>query len=89
MEAEGIFRDANEHIAESVRNLSLDGQAPFICECRDERCREFLPLGLDEYESARAHPSRFITAPGHELSVQARVVAENDRFSVLERADLD
>ncbi len=87
VESESIFRDANERIAESVRSLSLDGRAPFICECRNERCTEFMPIALDEYEAARSRPERFLTVPGHELSVPARIVAETERFSLLERSD--
>ena len=89
MDNESIFRDANERIAESARELSLTGRAPFICECRDEHCRQFMPLGLDEYDAARESPARFITVPGHEISARANVVQENDRFSLLERLDLD
>ncbi len=89
MESESIFRDANERIADSVRALSLTGRAPFICECRNERCTEFLLLALEEYEDARSNPARFVTVPGHELSVAARVVAENDRFTLLEGSPLD
>ena len=87
MDSETLFRDANERIAESVRNLSLQGRAPFICECKNERCTDFMPLALEEYEAARAHPGRFLTVPGHQLSVPAEIVEQNERFSLLQRPD--
>ena len=89
MESASVFRDANQRIAESVKELSLTGRAPFICECSDERCTEPIALGLDEYEAARSHPARFVTVPGHAVAPHGRVVEENDRFSLIERADVD
>ena len=81
---EGIFREANERIAESARNLSLSGPAPFLCECEDGHCTELIPLELAEYEAARSHPERFFTAPGHSIS-SAQVVEENDRFQLIDK----
>jgi hypothetical protein len=81
---ETVFRDANERIAESARSLSITGQAPFLCECADERCRQVIPLGLEEYEVARAHPGRFVTLPGHEIG-SAEVVEQNERFALIDK----
>ena len=84
MDNESIFREANERIAESARNLSLSGPAPFLCECPDERCTQLIPMALEEYAAARQGRSQFFTVPGHEPG-SAAVLEQNDRFTLIDR----
>jgi hypothetical protein len=84
-ENQAIFRDANERIEESVDALELTGETPFLCECGDERCSAALMLRRDEYESVRAHATRFVIVPGHETPEGEEVVERNDRYWVVEK----
>ena len=85
-ENESTFRAANEGIEGKTSELVLSEQqpTPYLCECEEERCTTIIRLTLGEYESVRAHPRRFLLAPGHE-SPQDRVVSEGERFTVVEK----
>jgi hypothetical protein len=63
---EGIFRDANEAIADAAREVEFTGSPPFVCECRDRRCHEVVQIPLDEYVEIRSDPTHFLVLPGHE-----------------------
>lgn len=58
-------RAANKRIAEKALRLRFVSRIPFICECSDSRCQEFVLLFPHEYaeRSARA----YVTLPGHPL----------------------
>jgi hypothetical protein len=57
----------------------------FRCECRHSLCRDFLALGLGEYDTATAG-SRAIVTPGH-ADVDGRdVVERTSRFCILQEA---
>lgn len=62
------FREANEKIDATARDLELEGEVPFICECPDGTCLEIVPLTLAAYDDVRRHPRRFFTAFGHEAA---------------------
>lgn len=57
----------------------------YLCECGDRRCTEPVLLSRVEYESIRAEPIRFVVAVHHENPEVDRVIAENDRFAVIEK----
>lgn len=84
---EATFRDANEDIAGTAAALRVDVAVPFICECADPTCKEFIRLPLDDYEEIRAHPRRFLNAPGHHVAAQgmADVIAERDGYVIVEK----
>ena len=84
LEPEDVFREANERIAESARELGFQFPVPFLCECSDERCRAFIKLTLEEYEEARTDPQRYVTIAGHEV-IGAMVIAREERFAVAEK----
>ena len=86
MEVEGFFRSANERIAARARELEFDSEVPFLCECADRACRRLVLATVEEYDSVRDEPARYLTRPGHELSGAARLVETNDRFAVSESA---
>lgn len=63
---DATFREANERIAAAATEMSLDGEAPFLCECADPQCTDLVRLDLDRYAEIRRHPRRFFVVPGHE-----------------------
>lgn len=83
---ESTFRAANEGIEGKASELELDERqrTPYLCECEEERCTTVILLTREEYESVRAHPRHFALASGH-ASPQDRVVAERERFTVVEK----
>jgi hypothetical protein len=79
-----VFREVNENIA-SLTILAEIGCQLFICECSNTACAESLELTVEEYEAVRAHPTRFVVKPGHQLAGIERVVEGNGRFLVVEK----
>jgi hypothetical protein len=77
---DAIFRDANERIDAAAKEYDFEGAVPFICECPDPACNEILRLRLDEYETVRSVPTRFVHARGH-------VEADGEWATVVERRD--
>ena len=87
--AEAAFRRANLTLEETYRGATWGDRAdlrpsPFICECSSTRCTAIVHLTLEEFEEFRDRPDQFIVVPGHVVSGFRRVVAETDRFAVLE-----
>jgi DNA-binding NarL/FixJ family response regulator len=80
---ESVFRAVNEVMARERGDRR--GETDFVCECGDASCAEMIQLTLEEYETARAHPARFLLRPGHERSEAERVVDRNDRFVLTEK----
>jgi hypothetical protein len=86
-ENEASFRDVNE----SLRYVAAQGTSTvqtmrLVCECGDAGCSEFVEVTLAEYEGARAVPTHFIVRLGHVAPDIERVVLENERFAVVEKA---
>src|SRR5688572_23754603 len=86
-ENEAIFREANERIESKAAGLAnVTAMIPFLCECEDSACFDFVRLTASEYETVRAHPMRFLMTPGHEAAAAAETVLErNERFQVVEK----
>jgi hypothetical protein len=84
---QATFRDANERIEEAAREYNVNGGLPFICECSDPSCVEILRLKIAEYESVRARPTYFISAPGHYRAAAgwAAIVEQRDGYDVVEK----
>jgi hypothetical protein len=61
------------------------GTDPFRCECGDSACAYPISLTRAEYELVRAHPTRFAIAHNHENPESDGVVAEHERYSVVEK----
>ena len=89
---EALFREVNERIRELNQAFvaSDTGElTDFVCECSLEGCREYVRLTLDEYESVRAEPARFVVAPGHVWSPDhERDVERHQRFWVVQKVGL-
>jgi hypothetical protein len=82
---EATFRRANEILEDKAGDLGLsDERTPYLCECEDERCTAVIQLTREEYEAVRAHPKRFVMAPGHQKA-DARVLQEEPGFTVIEK----
>ena len=71
---ESLFREINEGI-ERGRWPGEDELISFRCECASLGCTEMLALTFSDYEGVRAHPQRFIVAPGHE-HLEVEIVVE-------------
>jgi hypothetical protein len=84
MQAEDVFREANERIAERAGELELQQPIPFLCECSDKRCFAHIFLTLEQYEEVRADPWRYLTIVGHEVA-GAVVIAKDGRFALAEK----
>lgn len=69
-------------MARSFERLPLTDPRAFICECGRDGCAGRAYLTLDEYRAVRAQPEQLVTARGHEPA-RRRVVAQNDRFSIV------
>jgi hypothetical protein len=81
---EVLFRDVNERIADLAdKGLSLDFHV--ICECAQIGCGTMLRIELDDYRRVRAHPRRFLIAPGHAVPEIEDVVVQQDDFQVVEK----
>jgi len=77
-------RAFNEWIERANDSMGLHaGTDPFRCECGDGFCRHEIALTRKEYESVRAHPTRFAVAHNHENPESDQVVAEHERYTVV------
>ena len=82
---EALFREVNENIASLTGRLAETDHQLFICECSNTACAESLELTAEEYEAVRAHPTRFVVKPGHQLAEIEHVVDGNGAFLVVEK----
>jgi hypothetical protein len=86
---EAIFREVNERVGEVASSFDIGGRGDyyvdFVCECADATCFEQVSLTLAEYREIRASPIRFALRNGHVDEEVDRVVAENDRFTTVEK----
>jgi hypothetical protein len=77
---EDIWRDINEDL------LRQDDEVRTVfCECGDLKCKQVLELTVSEYRQTRSSSVTFAIAPGHEIVEFERVVAQNDRFAIVEK----
>jgi len=47
--------DVRRFVNDSIRKLAVQNGMPsfdFVCECGDLRCREFVTLSIEEYDSS-------------------------------------
>jgi glyoxylase-like metal-dependent hydrolase (beta-lactamase superfamily II) len=84
VQAEDVFRNANEKVAAKAHALAFRSPIPFLCECSDPRCFRHILLTLDEYEQIGSGTPRYVTLPGHTVG-GASLVAEDGRFALVEK----
>jgi hypothetical protein len=84
---QATFREANEKIQQAALEYDVDGKLPFICECSEQDCVEIVRLRLADYESVRATPTHFITAPGHHRAAEgwANLLERRDGYEISEK----
>ena len=82
---EAVFREINERIEAGTWVASGDQRMAFTCECAALGCNVLVELTVAEYEAVRAHPRRFLLAPGHELASIEVVVHTGDGYIVVEK----
>jgi hypothetical protein len=84
---EAITREINEGIESSMASLAPDGYARMMCECGRPECEQLIAITVLEYEEARVNGRRFVVVKDHVIPDVERVVAETDRFAVVEKRD--
>jgi hypothetical protein len=83
---EALFREVNERIKEVNEPLALEEPSDYLCECGSRDCTEPIALTHVEYERVRSEPTHFAVASGHVVPDVENVVAENDRYVVVEKS---
>lgn len=83
-EIEALFRDVNEHIAETAERFDAE-RANVYCECADAGCHDRMDVPLDDYEEVRSESTHFLVRPGHEDERVEQVVARRPRYAVVEK----
>jgi hypothetical protein len=79
-------RLVNEWIEAANESMGAhSGTDPFRCECGDRACRRSIALSHREYEAVRGYATRFVLAGNHENPESDRVVAEHERYTVVEK----
>jgi hypothetical protein len=84
---QAVYRSVNVQI-EALNNAFEDAVGiggEWVCECADTKCAVLVSARLDEYEAVRRNPRAFIVSPGHVFPEVEYVVAENERFAVVEK----
>jgi hypothetical protein len=86
---ENLFRDLNERVQEVVTKIALEvpNALEIFCECGSADCVAKITLLLAEYEAVRAHPERFLIAPGHEIADVEAVVERRPGYWIVEKHD--
>jgi len=82
---EGVFREINEGIVRGGWPGEEDAPTGFRCECARLGCNLVLELTVTTYERIRAHPRRFVVAPGHEQSGAEAVIETSPGYVVVEK----
>lgn len=84
---ETIFREMNEWTEQERDELVGISRLmdTYLCECSDSRCSDPIDLTREEYEAVRAEPIRFVIAVDHENPEVDWVLAENSRYTTVEK----
>ena len=83
---EALFRDVNERVrAIAAVHGEDDHVYEFYCECSNADCTFQLKATLAEYESVRAHATRFVVAPEHAMPEIETVVEHGEQWWVVEK----
>jgi hypothetical protein len=77
-------RKTNESIEGSMQRTGRHAANSFFCECCDPRCDRTVTATIQEYESVREWPTRFLVAINHENPEAECVVSETERFAIIE-----
>lgn len=83
---EVLFREVNERIKEVNEPVAPGDRSDYLCECGNRDCTEPVALTLVEYEQLRSEPTHFAVVSGHIAPDVEHVIAENDRYVVVEKS---
>jgi hypothetical protein len=78
------FREFNEDIDDRRAELGIEDRIPYLCECEDADCRQFVRLSPAEYRTARVDERHFLLAQGHPFRT-GRIVDRSDGYMVVEK----
>jgi hypothetical protein len=76
------FREVNKDIDARRAELGIEERIPYLCECEDAACREFVRLSPAEYRTARVDERHFLLVQGHPFR-SGRIVAQRDGYMVV------
>jgi hypothetical protein len=82
---EATFRSINECIEQGDGGPFDPKLVGFRCECARLGCTTILELPCADYEAVRAHPRRFLIAPGHDVPETEEVVERRVSYDVIEK----
>ena len=77
-------RDTNESVEASIKTTGRCSADMFFCECGDLRCDRTVCMTVQEYESVRERPNRFLIVLNHENPEVECVISDTERFAVVE-----
>ena len=84
---EAVFREVNEGIERGQWPGEEERPISFRCECARLGCNDLLELSVNEYESVRANPRRFIVVAGHQRPDVEHVVEVRPGYLIVEKRD--
>jgi hypothetical protein len=84
---EAIVREINEGIEEAKASRTPESDALMMCECGNLDCELLITITVSEYEDVRQNPRRFVVVKDHVIPDVERVVAETERFDVVEKME--
>ena len=82
---EGLFRNANERMAEWEEVGRDEEPELFVCECSNPECRKRIRLRREDYERVRGDSRHFAVAHGHQIPDAETVIEENDGWMLVEK----
>jgi hypothetical protein len=84
---EAIVREINEGIEEAMASRTAEDDARMMCECGNLDCERLIAITASEYEDVRQNALRFVVVKDHVIPDVERVVAETERFTVVEKRE--
>lgn len=78
------FRDLNEITGSYQLTRNGERLHAYVCECGDGSCQTTIRLSHEEYEEVRTGPAMFAIAPDHENPELDGLVAERERYSIID-----
>jgi hypothetical protein len=82
---QSLFRELNERIEELSETFDVLEGITIFCECGSNTCRAQIAMTEVEYERLRRVPTHFAVLPGHDIPDVERVIAQNERYVVVEK----
>ena len=84
---EAIVREINEGIEEATASRTPEGDVRMMCECGNLDCELLIAITVSEYEDVRQNARRFVVVKDHVIPDVEQVVAETERFAVVEKRE--